>query len=70
MYLVQHWLITWVLLFVRFTVITQGEVSELHGQIAEFRARYDSEGPGTVGDQFDVGEHKMKVRTTYYQPRY
>ena len=45
----------------RFTVITQGEVTEFHGQIAEFRARYDSEGPGTVGDQFDIGEQKMKV---------
>ena len=48
-------------------MITQGEVSEFRDQIAEFRARYDSEGPGTVGDQFDIGEHKMKVHLTYYQ---
>ncbi|XP_037090995.1 dynein heavy chain 10, axonemal-like [Pollicipes pollicipes] len=44
----------------RFTAITQDEVAEFHGEIAKFCERYYQEGPGTVGDQFDLGEHKMK----------
>ena len=44
----------------KFTIITSGTVDEYASKLGVFKTRFDAEGPGSVGNDLDLGVKKMK----------